>query len=346
MRSVSRLRFRRRHGPHGERGASLALAALSLAWLVGLTALVVDVGLARLTRQTLIPATDAAALAAAQDLVASPGYEAGACATAGTYLAGNAPDATMTGCEVTAFATGGGRVTVTAEEAVEATFAVTDGSAGHEAGAVSSAAFGPPLTVSELRALAFCYNGSTALRQLIDDPPASPQQIWVRFIPESTTACGGSPSVGSFITVAFEDGASDSTIRSWVRNGYPEQVAFGEPTTTGCASPASCYERPYALPEIELAMGSLRDSGSYVSFPVFDFADTTGAHLVGLVRARVKSFNLDGPAQYWHVELKVDPGLITGTCCGAAGIHSGNQVIALCGVDPDAVLGCEPGGGS
>jgi len=346
MRSVSRLRSRPRHRPGGERGASLALAALSLAWLVGLTALVVDVGLGRLTRQGLIPATDAAALAAAQDLVEAPGDETGACAIAGIYLVGNAPDATMTGCQVVPFATGGGRVTVTAAETVDATFAVADGSAGQAVQSVSSAAFGPPLTVSELRPLALCYNGSSALRQLIDSPPAYPTQVWLRFIPESPTACGGSPSVGNFITVAFEDGASDSTIRSWVRKGFPKQVAFAEPTTTGCASPASCYERPYALTEIQWALDDLRNSGDYVTFPVYDFADTTGVHLVGVVRARLKSFNLGGTPEYWYLELKVEPGLITGTCCAAAGIHSGNQVIALCAVDPDAVAGCEPDAGS
>ncbi|MEZ5407592.1 MAG: hypothetical protein R2761_06170 [Acidimicrobiales bacterium] len=328
--------------PVNERGASLALFALSVAWLIGLTALVVDVGLGRLTREGLIPATDAAALAAAQDLVEAPGNHTGACATAGTYLAGNAPDAAMTGCEVTTFPAGGGRVTVTAAESVDATFAVAPGSSGQAAGSVSSAAFGSPLTVSKLRPLALCYDGSSALRQLIDHPPAYPTQVWLRFVPESPTACGGSPSVGNFITVAFEGGASGSTVRSWVRKGYPGQVAFAEPTSTGCASPASCYERPYALTEIEGAMGSLRDSGDYVAFPVFDFADTTGVHLVGVVRARLKSFNLADTLAYWYIELKVEPGMITGTCCGAPGIDAGNQVIALCGVDPDAVSACEP----
>ncbi|MDH4074857.1 MAG: hypothetical protein OEW29_02885 [Acidimicrobiia bacterium] len=332
--------------PGGERGASLALFALSVAWLVGLTALVVDVGLGRLTRQTLIPATDSAALAAAQDLVEAPGNPTGACATAGSYLAGNAPGATMTDCEVAPSGAGGGRVTITAAENADATFAAADGSASRAVASVSSAAFGPPLTVSKLRPVAFCYDGSSTLSQLVDNPPASPTVVVVRFVPESPTACGGLSTVGNFTTFALENGASVHQIGRWVRNGYQGQVGFDAPTTTGCDSPALCRQRVDALAEIGSAMDSLTHSGSYVAFPLFDFADTTAVHLIGVVRARLTSFRLDGPPEYWHVELKVDPGLITGTCCGAPGIHAGNQVIALCGVDPDAVSGCEPETGS
>jgi hypothetical protein len=61
-----------------------------------------------------------------------------------------------------------------------------------------------------------------------------------------------------------------------------------------------------------------------------------------VVRARINSFRLDGSAGNWFLELKVDPGLISGTCCGSSGIDAGNQVIAVCGVDPGAYQGCEP----
>lgn len=327
--------------PGRERGASLALVALSLAGLVGMAALVVDVGLGRLTRQTLIPATDAAALAAAQDLVGAPGDETGACATARTYLAGNAPGATMTGCEITSFGVGG-RITISAAETVDATFAPAGGSAPRAVGSVSSAAFGPPLTVSELRPIALCYNGSPGLRHLVDDPPTTPTLVAVRFLPDDPAACGGSASVGSFTTVAFDHGASLRRIRRWVRNGYPGEIAFDEPTTTGCDAPATCHQRVDALAAIESSLDSLRNRGSFVAFPLFDFADDTAVHLIGMVRASVVSFRLDGPTQDWFVELQVDPGLITGTCCRASGVTGGSQVIALCGVDPGAVSSCEP----
>ncbi len=301
----------------------------------------VDVGHGRLTRQGLIPATDAAALAAAQDLVEAPGAEQAACATAGTYLAGNAAGATMTGCVVTPAGPDAGRVTVTATEAVEATFAPT-GDGDRVVQSASSAAFGPPRTVSKLRPLAFCYDGSSALRQLIDNPPTAPTSIEVRFVPDSPAACGGSAAVGNFTTFTFEDGASIRRIRRWVRNGYQEQVALAGPTATGCDPPGSCYQRVDALTEIESPLDFLEDGESYIAFPVFDFADSAAVHLVGVIRAQVEAFLLDGLPEDRFVELTVDPGLITGTCCGSPGLHAGNQVIALCGADPDAVTRCEP----
>lgn len=327
--------------PDHERGASLALVALSLAGLIGLAAMVVDVGHGRLTRQTLIPATDAAALAAAQDLVEAPGNEQAACATAGTYLAGNADGATMTGCVVAPSGPDAGRVTVTATETVDATFAPPGSDDARAIRSVSSAAFGPPRTVSRLRPLAFCYDGSAALRQLIDNPPAVPTTVAVRFVPDNPSACGSS-TAGNFTTVAFQSGASLRRIRRWVRNGYPQQVGLAAPTASDCDAPELCYERVDALTDIGSALGSLEDRHSYVTFPVFDFADATAVHLVGVIRAQVASFLLDGLPDGWFVELTIEPGLITGTCCGSPGIPAGNQVIALCGVDPDAVARCEP----
>lgn len=325
-----------------ERGASLALVALSLAGLLGLAALVVDIGHGRLTRQTLIPATDAAALAAAQDLVETPGNEQAACATAGAYLAGNAASATMTGCQVTSSGPDAGRVTVTASETVDATFAPPGSADARAIGSVSSAAFGPPRTVSRLRPLAFCYDGSAALRQLVDDPPTAPTTVEVRFVPDDPSACGGSPTVGNFTTVAFEHGVSFRRIRRWLRNGYPQQVALAAPTVAACDTPGLCYERIDALTEIDSALDSLAAGHSYVTFPVFDVADATAVHLVGVIRAQVGAFLLDGLPDGWFVELTIEPGLITGTCCGTPGIPAGNQVIALCGVDPDAGASCEP----
>ena len=59
-----------------------------------------------------------------------------------------------------------------------------------------------------------------------------------------------------------------------------------------------------------------------------------------MVRARLYAFELDGAPGSWRIELKVDPGLVTGTCCGSPGVLSGNKAIAICGVDPDAYQAC------
>lgn len=340
MRSLSRLRTIR----SDERGASLALVALSLVWILGMASLVVDVGGGWLTRQTLIPATDAAALAAAQDLVDQPWDTQGACVTAGGYVTGNAPAAAMIGCEITPFAGGGGRVTVTASEGLDTTF-VDLGEESRSVESVSSAAWGPPATASGLRPLAFCYDGSTDLRQLIDNPPSSPTWVNVDFAKDDPAACGVGPYVGNFATLDFEGGTGIHEIRDWMRDGYPGQVGFEGPTTTDCGGGVTCYERPYALLDLTWQLSALRNSGRYASFPIFDYANDDELHVVGLLRARLYAFDLGGSPQDWSVELKVEPGLITGTCCGPPGVLSGNQVIAICGVDPGAYLACSPSPG-
>ena len=322
----------------------MAIVALSLVWIVGFAALVVDIGGGWVSRQQLVPATDAAALAAVQDLVDRPWDESGACATAAAYVAGNAPDATVTDCAVTAIGADGGWLTIGASEDFETLFVEPTA----EGGAVyssSTATWGPPVTVSALRPVAFCYDGSTALRQLIDTPPSSPTWVEVSFFKDDPAACGGVAGVGNFATIDFDGGTAIGDLRDWVLDGHPGQIAFEAPTTSNCDSTVTCYERPYASDEIHGQLLTLRSSGDYVAFPVYDYADLDEIHLVGMIRARLYDFHIDGPPDDWRFELKVEPGLVTGTCCGPPGVLSGNKVIAICGVDVGAYEACEPEGG-
>ena len=137
-----------------------------------------------------------------------------------------------------------------------------------------------------------------------------------------------------------------SEIRSWVLDGYSGQIGFEPPTISNCDGAVTCYDRPYASGYIESQLLSLRHSGSYVAFPVYDYADADEIHLIGMIRARLYNFDFDGSPGDWRIELKVDPGLVTGTCCGPPGVLSGNKVIAICGVDPGSYLACDPEGTS
>lgn len=336
------------HSPRSDiaddRGASLALVALSLVWIVGLASLVVDLGSGWLSRQTLISATDAAALAAAQDLVDQPGDATGACATAETYVTGNAPAAMVTDCAVTHFAANGGLVTVTAGAEFEPVF--TDLATDEAVQSVSTATWGPPLTVSGLRPLALCYDGSAVLRQLVDDPPGGPTWVRIYYTKDDPSDCGGAASAGNFATVDFDGGTPITEIRDWMRDGHPGRIQFDPATITDCAGDAVCYERPYASNDIRWEMQTLIYDRTSVAFPLFNYSDVDEVHLVGLVRARLYAFMLDGSPDGWWIELKVDPGLVTGTCCGPPALLSGNQVVAICGVDPGAYQACVPSGGS
>lgn len=80
-----------------EQGAVLVFTALALVALLGVTALVTDVGLLYSSRSKLINAADAAALAGSQEL---PGDPAGACDVARDYLQANGVDSGAAQIEV------------------------------------------------------------------------------------------------------------------------------------------------------------------------------------------------------------------------------------------------------
>ncbi|MEL6986040.1 MAG: pilus assembly protein TadG-related protein, partial [Actinomycetota bacterium] len=243
----------------GERGATLALVALSMVWIVGLAALVLDVSDGWLSRENLIVASDAAALAAAQDLVNAPWDEPGACVTARSYVLDNAPEAVMTNCDAEPLGTDGGWVTVTVTEDLDTTFAQVDG-ADPEVAGVSSAAWGPPSTVTTLRPFALCYDGSAQLQQLIDNPPFGPTWVRVNFTRDDPTDCGGTANGHNFATIDFESGSSVQDIRTWMRDGYPGQVGFDAASVADCSAGTVCYDRPYASDAIGPELGTLRSS--------------------------------------------------------------------------------------
>ncbi len=326
-----------------ERGASLALVALSLGWILGMAALVLDIGSGWLTRQTLIPATDAAALAAAQDLVDRPWAPEDACETAEFYVTANAPGASMTSCEISPFGSDGGRVTIVASEEIDGIVAdPADDDLSIQS--VSTATWGPPSSVSELRPVGFCYDGSFDLRQLIDDPPTSSTWVRVHFLKDDPTACGGLSSAGNFATIDFGSGTEIDEIRYWMEDGYPGLIGFDDPPISSCDDlEATCYHRPYASSDLIEEFTSLQNSYVPAVFPVFDFITATEVHLIGAIRARLYDFEIYGDADDWYFDLKVEPGLITGTCCGSPGLLADNMVIAICGVDPGQYPTCYSG---
>ncbi len=322
-----------------DRGASLALVAISLVWMVGLASLVIDIGAGWTSRQGLIAATDAAALAGVQDLVANPLDSDGACVTARTYVADNAPAATITECSVEWFGTDGGRLTIGAGEDFEAL--LTDLDDETTIHSVSTATWGPPATVSALRPIAFCYDGSAELQQVIDHPPDAPAWVKVHYLRDDPSDCGGVSGIGNFATIDFAGGTAVGEIQDWVLGGYPEQIGFESPTTSGCDSAVTCYDRPYASGAIGDQLRSLQYSGDFVTFPIYDYADADELHLVGTIRARLYDFDITDPSNWWF-KLQVGPGLVRGTCCGPPGVLAGNKVIAVCGVDPGEFDACAP----
>ena len=332
-------------GREGERGAVIPLVALSLVALLGMMALVVDVGSGWRTRRALIPATDAGALAAAQDFVNG---DDGCATTAAQYVTANEPTATLTGCDSEWYDSDHGRVTVTATEQVETWFAPVIGRGDYPVDATTSVRWGPPSAVTGLRPIGLCIDGSAALEQVVRHPPSSATTIRISYSKDQPNACGGGPVPGNWGTIDFDGGAnSNADTKDWVLNGYPGAVHLADHAITSCVGEAHCYEGDTgALAGINSELAILRASGDFFTLPVFDFAESPGAnarfHLMGVLRVRLLDYKVNGPEAARFFELSVEPGLITGVCCDGAGATAGNRVIALCAVDPDGLDGCAP----
>ncbi|MDH3680473.1 MAG: pilus assembly protein TadG-related protein [Acidimicrobiia bacterium] len=328
-----------------ERGVTLPMVALSMVVLLGMASLVIDLGNGWRTRRALIAATDAAALAAAQDFVNDTN---GCTSTAGSYLTSNESTSVLVSCVPFAYSADHGRVTVTADQNVDTWFAAVIGEGDYDAQSVTTAVWGPPAGVTGLRPIGLCVEGSAALRDVIDNPPATETLIRIDYDKDQPDACGGASVPGNWGTIDFDGGSnSNNDTKDWVANGYPGEVQFGNHPVTSCAGESHCYEGDTgALAGINAELNGLQNSGIYFTLPVFNFVENPGAnaefHLMGVVRVRLIDYQVNGNPNNRFFELLVKPGLITGTCCGGPGGAGGNKVIALCGVDPNAFGACAP----
>ena len=328
-----------------DRGFSIAFVAINLVVLLGMAALVIDLGNGWRTRRALIPATDAAALAAAQDYVNG---DDGCALSAGTYLTNNEANAGLVSCTPFLYNADQGRVSVTGTHNVDTWFAPVIGLGDYPVDSVSTAVWGPPATVTCLRPIGLCIEGSAALASVINNPPASETLIRIDYSKDQPDACGGASIPGNWGTVDFDGGAnSNADTKDWVLNGYPGEVSFANHPVTSCAGEPHCYEGDTgALAGIGNELNQLQSSGIYFTLPVFNFIENPGAnasmHLMGVVRVRLIDFRVNGPQHNRYFDLLVKPGLITGTCCGGGSGAAGNKVIALCGVDPNEFGACAP----
>ena len=165
---------------HPERGVTMTFVALSMGVIMGISALVIDLGEARLAKRNLATATDAAGLAATLDLAVgldpcppaptvpgapfSPGDVAES--TVGQYLLANAPDATLLApCEETgmrySFDYGyekiGSRITINASHTVDNSFAGAIGAPQTiNTQSSTTAQWGPPTALKNLAPIGLC----------------------------------------------------------------------------------------------------------------------------------------------------------------------------------------------
>ena len=212
---------------HNERGATSAIFALFLTALLGIAALVVDIGISWQERRHVITATDAAALAAVQDF--AEGID-GCITTAPNFIADNNPDATMTACDHTPIGSGPGWVTVEAEVDVDFIFAGILGFTETTVWSSTTAGYSSATLVDGgLRPFGLC-------RDFLDelDPPFAPgtgeiYRIYYGREAQATNCNGGDPIPGNWAVLDFDGGAnSQNDVKDWTENGYDGPVAIGD----------------------------------------------------------------------------------------------------------------------
>lgn len=330
-----------------DRGATLALVALSMIVLMGMAALVIDLGHGWQTRRSMIPATDAAALAAAQDFIDD---NDGCASTAETYLTNNEANANLDTCHSYNYSADHGRVTVEASHNVETWFAGAIGLGDFTVESVSTAVWAPPLGVTGLRPIGLCIDGNQDLHDLIDHPPTTETVIKIPYEKDQPDACGAEEDIpGNWGFIDF-DGGNNSTddTKDWVENGFPDPIELSDHSVTTCVGEPHCYEGlPGAPTGVHPELNALRLSGQDFTVPLFNYVEDNGAnalfHLVGVINVRLSDYKLTGDQATWYFEFIVLPGdLITGTCCNGTGEYTGNKVIILCGVDPGNYAACDP----
>lgn len=325
-------RFRARSG--GERGAVALMVSVSLIALFGFVALSVDIGNAWQNRRQLVNATDASALAAAQEYALN-GNGCGAIAT--TYVNNNKDNATIVECDPSAGALAGatsGDVLIKAESTVEYAFAPVIGKDSDVLSATTMARYGIPLAAGGLRPFGLCYEAIVSdpvyIGFLNKDPYYAPYELLMEYDKSAQpNACnGGDPVPGNWGMMDLDGGAnSNSDTQYWTVNGYDEYLEPSPiPGDTGAFSPSLASE-----------LQTLVDS--QIPFPIPLFISATGGgsgavfDMVGYVTVQLVDFNTSGSQNNRWLEIRFVDAVIEGACCDASGIDTGTRVVQICGFD-------------
>ena len=339
---MRRMRLRSRLAD--DRGVAMPIIAGGMVVILAAAALTVDMGNGWRTRRALIPATDAGALAAAQDFVV--GTNGCTNDRAADYVDFNHAAATMTDCTPNV-GSDRGWVSVTAEEQLDTFFASVVGLNQYTVESTSIAAWGPPATVTGLRPIGLCINAIPEISNLITNPPSTPQIIEIDYDFTHPDPCGGGDLAGNWGIVDFNGGSNPSPdAEDWIEFGYDGQVTFENHTVTSCVSEPHCYEVDPSNfgANFHDELDHLILNNIYFTLPVINFGEGTGGtakyHIMGILRVRLLAYQTTGPQTDQFFRLEVFPGLITGTCCGSGGNDGGSKVITICGVDPNQTAGC------
>ncbi len=314
-------RARVRHGWSRERGAVGVMVALLLTVLFGGAAFAVDLGDAWQRRRQLATATDAAALAAAQEYATGTD---GCAERAATYLSSNDDQASMTVCNHAAgHVARSGYVTVEAASHVDYTFGPVLGLEGQDVHSSTTAGFGVPTGATGLRPIAVCQFFPELAAWLAGGPTTPSGTITIPYT-NGTLGCGSAP--GNWDLLDFDDGGGGADeVRDQLENGYPDIVEI----------PSLIPPKPGHVSSMSEALATLVDEEAIFPVPLFDVVTGNGKnaryHAVAVARVRLVDFRITGSPSGQYLTFQFLPGLVSGSCCGD-GPDTGARSITICAV--------------
>ena len=299
-----------------ESGQALVLMVVFVVSLLGMTALVLDVGSWYRAKRQLQATADAAALAGAQALPDNPGNAPG---LANQYAADNAPDLATNDVSVSSNIVPNDRITVHVTRPAPGFFAKLFGIDSVQVGArataqtegMSSAKYVAPIAVKNTHPMLAgpgcpCFGQSN----------------------ETTIPVGTTGAPGAFALVNLLNGAQGtsgaSTLADWIQNGFQDYLPIGG------------Y---FSDPGVKFNSNQIQDAlnlrlGTELLFPVYDTLTGQGSnaeyHVIGWVGFHIESIDAhgtNGTLTGWFTEVIWD-GLAATTPTGG-GPNFGAHTVQL-----------------
>lgn len=322
---------------HDERGASAIIVGICVIMLFGFAAFAVDAGNAWQNRRHVIVASDAAALAAAQE------YALGGNGCGGTddaFVAVNDSKASVVSCTPGNLSSTSGYVTVKAQTPNEFVFAGIIGVEGGNVSSTTTARYEVPQSVIGLRPFGLCTSIAALMRSSGDTEKVYYDKA-TQLVSNALIDCPENPS-GNWAVIDLNDDGSNGggqqgnnstkTLGEWIRYGYEGSVAPGDMAGDPGIPAASVAddlayilstsgnEKPFCLPVYEATNGQ----GENATYAVTGFATIT-----------LWGYNVTGDPAGRYLELRVEEsGLCeAGNISGSPSVDFGSRVVRICAVD-------------
>lgn len=334
-------------GVEPERGASIIIVSISIAAVLIVATLAVDLGLLWTSKRELVKATDAAAFEAA---IAAYEGAADPCANeVPPRLAANHPDATIDDCEVVANSTSG-IATVTATEITELAFAPLIGANRARETSTTTVEWGIPSAATGVLPLGLCLQAPGIEAFLLNPVETT---LTIEYDKSVPTDCGGNKVPGNWgilslnchlPDVAPNCKSNNSNVKNWILNGFPGDVVAGDPIASPCEpNPTTgCYGGDPGSSGGSFSSELATHIGEDRLFPIYDDASSRGSnarfHIIGFVKAEIVDFVFTGNGKKkcggakQCLILTLKPGLIDGTCCADGGLDTGLRTARICGI--------------